>query len=111
VRGGIGRRGWIGLTLLAVHVGGGCITPHVYRYRPPTSVDPAILETCHARADHVAQERYERYADMIELTGPFGAPFGGPFGGITLAQRAYDEREEFYEREMKTCLNERGQPM
>jgi hypothetical protein len=107
VCGRIGRRGRIGLTLLAVLVGGGCITPHVYRYRPPTSVDPAILESCHARADHVAQERYERYTDMIELTGPFG----GPFGGITLAQRAYDEREEFYEREMKSCLRERGQPM
>ena len=42
--------------------------------------------------------------EMLELAGPFG----GGFGGITLGQRAWEEREDFYEWEMKACLRERG---
>jgi hypothetical protein len=93
---------------LAVLALAGCATPaHRYAWQPPVTVGAEDRRACHARADRVAQQRYERYTDTIELVGPFG----GPFGGMTLAQRAYEEREEFYEAEMRACLRERGYPL
>jgi uncharacterized protein YceK len=83
----------------------GCATvPHRYRYEPPVPINSADRKACHAEADAWAQRRYARYMEIIELAGPFG----GSFGGITLAQRAYDEREEVYERELRACLKARG---
>jgi hypothetical protein len=91
--------------LLALGLVAGCaVTPPEYRYRPPSGVGREDWRACHARADANARQRYDRYTEMIELVGPFG----GPFGGITLAQRAWQERENFYEWEMKSCLRERG---
>ena len=82
----------------------GCVTPHEYLYRPPVPVKAEDRQICHARANAVAQRRYDRYMEILELAGPFG----GPFGGTTLGQRAWEEREDFYEWEMKACLRERG---
>lgn len=90
---------------LAVAALAACATPpHGYAWQPPAAVRATDRQACHARADHAAQQRYDQYTDTIELIGPFG----GPFGGTTLAQRAYEEREEFYAEEMKACLRERG---
>jgi hypothetical protein len=78
-----------------------CATPpHRYAWQPPVTVAAEDRRVCHARADQVAQRRYLNYTETIELIGPFG--------GVSLARRAYDEREEFYEAEMKACLREHG---
>jgi hypothetical protein len=93
------------LWALAVAVLAACATPpHRYAWQPPATVSAEARRACHGRADHAAQQRYDQYWDTIELIGPFG----GPFGGTTLAQRAYEEREEFYAEEMMACLRERG---
>ncbi len=90
---------------LAAGLAAGCATaPHRYLYQPPGWVGARDRQACHLVAERVAQQRYERYTETIELAGQFG----GAFGGISLAQRAWEEREEFYEAEMKACLRERG---
>jgi hypothetical protein len=82
-----------------------CATPpHEYAWTPPASVLPADREACHARADRVAQQRFDNYSDTLELIGPFG----GPFGGVALAKRAQVDREQSYASEMQACLQERG---
>jgi len=91
---------WVS-ALLAVGCGA---APHPYRYRPPIPVATADWEACHADADAVAQQRYDRYMDMVEAVDPFG----GPFGGVTLGRRAWEEREDVYEWEMLACLGGRG---
>lgn len=75
-----------------------------YRYRPPVPVTVSDWQTCHARADAEARQRYDRYLEMVDLAGPFG----GPFGGIGLGRRAWEERETVYEREVVECLTARG---
>jgi hypothetical protein len=105
----VGAWGWtaIGLLVAAV-VGEGCTSaPRRYRYAPPGSIGTEDRRVCHDRADRLAQQRYDRYMEIVELAGPFG----GPFGGISLAERARQEREDFYEWEMKACLRERGYPL
>ncbi len=93
------------LLLFAALLAVACTTsPHRYRYEPPGPVRPSDWNVCHAEADAWARQRYARYMEIIELAGPFG----GMFGGTTLAQRAWDEREEVYERELKACLAARG---
>lgn len=87
--------------LLAVGCAG---APHRYRWRPPGPIATADWQVFHARADGVAQRRYDRYVEMVDLAGPFG----GPFGGVTLGQRSWEAREEVYEGEMVKCLGARG---
>lgn len=91
--------------VLMVTVVVGCaVAPHRYRWQPPVAVTAEDFRICHARADQVAQRRYDRYMEIVELAGPFG----GTFGGVTLGGRAWEEREDFYEWEMKDCLHELG---
>jgi hypothetical protein len=94
----------LGLALLSAVVAGCAAAPHRYRWEPPVPVTPEDLRACHAQADHVAPRRYDRYMEIVELAGPFG----GLFGGVTLGERAWEEREDFYEWEMKDCLHKRG---
>jgi len=61
-------------------------------------------DACHGAASAIAQRGYDRYVEIVEVAGPFG----GPFGGITLARRAWNEREATYAREMTECLAARG---
>jgi len=103
----VSDRAFLVVALAAALAAGCAATRHRYQWEPPGSVRPEDRRLCHARADRVAQERYDRYNEMIELAGPFG----GPFGGVTLGQRAWEEREEFYEGEMRACLRERGYPL
>jgi hypothetical protein len=83
----------------------GCASsPHEYRWRPPVPVAARDWEACHARADGLAERRYDRYAEMADMAGPFEVPFGG----TTLAQNAWQAREDVYEWEMTRCLRARG---
>jgi hypothetical protein len=100
---GLGRRAAWALIVTAA-IGGCAPAPHRYRWQPPGPIAAEHFRACHARADQVAQRRYDRYTDILELAGPFG----GQFGGVTLGERAQEEREDFYEWEMKDCLRQLG---
>jgi hypothetical protein len=67
-----------GVGLLAIGCAG---APHRYAWQPPIPVAAADWEACHIHADDVAQRRYDRYMEMLDIAGPFGGPFGGcPLG-------------------------------
>jgi hypothetical protein len=97
----LGRAVVCGMDLLVL----GCAAaPHRYRWQAPVPIASGDWQACHARADGMAQRRYDRYAETIEAAGPFG----GPFGGVTFARRAWEEREDAHEWEMRKCLGARG---
>jgi hypothetical protein len=99
------RRAVVAATALLVL---GCAaTPHQYAWRPPVPVAAADWEACHARADSLAERSYDRYAEIVDMAGPFG----GPFGGVSLALGAWEARENVYEWEMIQCLGARGYDM
>ncbi len=92
------------ICLVALLAAGCAANLHRYRYQPPTPIATPDWQGCHARADATAQQRYDRYVEIVEAAGPFG----GPFGGMTLAQQAWSDREATYAREMEECLAARG---
>jgi hypothetical protein len=88
---------------LALLVAGCAATPRQYQWRPPVPVAAADWEACRARAEGVAERRYDRYVE-IEMAGPSGEPFVG----IMLAPDAPRAAEDAYEWEMIRCLGARG---
>jgi hypothetical protein len=94
-----------GLASLIALVAAGCVgSPERYRYQPPIPIATSDWDACHDRANATALRGYRRYVEIVEAAGPFG----GPFGGVTLAQKAWNEREATYAREMTECLTGRG---
>jgi hypothetical protein len=97
----------IGLALaagvLALLVAGCAATPRQYQWRPPVPVAAADWEACRARAEGVAERRYDRYVEI-----DMAAPSGEPLVGIMLAPDASQAREDTYEWEMIRCLGARG---
>jgi hypothetical protein len=91
-------------SIVAILAAGCVTTPHHYRYRPTLLIATPDWGACHTRADAPAQQRCDRYLEIVEATGPFD----DPFGGVTLAQKAWDEREADYAREMTECPAARG---
>ena len=59
---------------------------------------------CHARADDLAERRYDRYVEITDMADTLG----GPFCGTMPAQDAWQAREDVYEWEMLRCLGARG---
>jgi hypothetical protein len=88
---------------LALLVAGCAATPRQYQWRPPIPVAAADWEACRARAEGVAERRYDRYVE-VEMAGPFGEPLVG----ILLAPGASHVAEDAYEWEMIRCLGARG---
>ena len=88
---------------MALLVAGCASAPRQYLWRPPVPVAAADWEACHARADSLAERRYDRVVE-IDMAGPSGEPFVG----VMLAQDAWQAREDVYEWEMIRCLGARG---
>ena len=88
---------------LAFLVAGCAATPRPYQWRTPVPVAAADWEACRARAESLAERRYDRYVE-IEMAGPFGEPFVG----VMIAPDAWQAREDSYEWEMIRCLGARG---
>ena len=88
---------------LALLAAGCAATPHEYSWRPPVPVAAADWEACRARAEGVAERRYDRYVE-VEMAGPSGEPLVG----MMLAPDASQAREDAYEWEMIRCLGARG---
>ena len=91
------------VAVMALLVAGCASTPHQYLWRPPVPGAAADWEACHARADDLAERRYDRFVE-IDMAGPSGEPLVG----VMLAQDAWQAREEVYEWQMIRCLGARG---
>ena len=88
---------------MALLVAGCVTTPRQYQWRPPVPVAAADWEACRARAEGVAERRYDRYVE-VEMAGPSGEPFVG----VVRPPGASHVAEDAYEWEMIRCLGARG---
>ena len=77
---------------MALLVAGCASAPRQYQWRPPVPMAAADWEACHARADNLAERRYDRFVE-IDMAGPSGEPFVG----VMLAQDAWQAREDVYD--------------
>ncbi len=105
------RSALLGLTLLLVLTGCGMgshfsADPSEFRYQPPETVSDADKAECTSRARSAAQQRGWELSSSKGLERT--AMWGGVIGAVGAFSYLYQEEEDTYEEEFKTCLEEKG---